>query len=209
MSPVPSRLSAEQREWAQGSEVHGPSFAADGADGVRLVCIGAVPLSAALTRVCRTIGWTPFVIDPRARFADPGRFPDAERVLVAWPAEAFAELDGLDERTAVAALTHAPELDDEALMVALRSPAFYVGALGSRRTQGRRRERLLAGGVSESELARMYGPAGLDLGGLSAGEAALAILAEAVAVLNGRPGASLTTSPNAVHGEGRGVRGRT
>ncbi|HLI58982.1 MAG TPA: XdhC family protein [Solirubrobacteraceae bacterium] len=199
----PQRLSAEQRKWAELSDVHGPSFAADGAGGVRLVCVGAVPLSAALCRIARTIGWAPFVLDPRERFARPERFPDAARVLAAWPAEGFAELGELDGRTAVAALTHAPELDDEALTLALRSPAFYVGALGSRRNQGRRRERLLAAGLSEAELARLRGPAGLDLGGETAGEAALAILAEAVAVLRGREGGPLTSSANAVHVEGR------
>jgi xanthine dehydrogenase accessory factor len=198
-----TRLSAEQREWVQGSEVHGPNFAADGAEGTRLVILGAVPLSAALCRISRTIGWTPFLVDPRARFAEEELFPDAERVLVAWPDEAFAELGGLDERTAVAALTHAQELDDPALLLALRSPAFYVGALGSRRTQGSRRERLQAAGVTDAELSRLRGPAGLDLGGTSAGEAALAVLAEAVAALHGREGGSLTGGANAVHVEER------
>lgn len=198
-----SRLTAEQREWALSSQVHGPTFLAEGADGVRMICIGAVPLSAALCRACRTFGWTPFVVDPRERFARAEQFPEAERVLVAWPADAFAQLGGLDERTAVAALTHAPELDDEALTLSLRSPAFYVGAMGSRRTQGRRRERLLAAGAGEAELARLRGPAGLDLGGATAGEAALAIIAEAVAVLHSREGGPLTSSPNAVHVEAR------
>ena len=92
-----------------------------------------------------------------------------------------------------------PELDDEALTLALRSPAFYVGALGSRRTQGRRRERLLARGVTEEELSRLWGPAGLDLGGSTASEAALAVLGEAVAVRHARGGGQLTTSANAIH----------
>jgi xanthine dehydrogenase accessory factor len=197
------RLSAEQSEWAETSEVHGPNFAADGAEGIRLIIFGAVPLSTALCRAARTIGWTPYVVDPRERFAAADLFPDAERVLVAWPAEALAELGGLDALTAVAALTHAPELDDEALMLALRSPAFYVGAMGSRRTQGRRRERLLAGGLTEQELGRLCGPAGLDLGGTTAGEAALAVLAEAVAALHEREGGRLTSSANAIHVEAR------
>lgn len=197
------RLTADQREWVQRSDIHGPTFAPDGAEGVRVVAFGAVPLSTALCRACRTIGWTAFVVDPRRRFAGAERFPDAERVLVAWPAEAIAELGGLDERSAVVALTHAPELDDEVLTLALRSPAFYVGAMGSRRTQGRRRERLLAAGLGENELARLSGPAGLDLGGSTAGEAALAILAEAVAALHARTGGRLTTSANAIHVEGR------
>ncbi len=197
------RRSAEQREWLESSEVHGPKFDPDGAESIRLLSFGAAPLSAALCRAARTIGWTPYVIDPRARFARAEVFPEAERVLVAWPAEAFAELGGLDERTAVAALTHAPELDDEALTLALRSPAFYVGALGSRRTQGRRRERLLANGLTEEELGRLSGPAGLDLGGSTASEAALAVLAEAVAALHERGGGRLTMSANAIHAEER------
>jgi xanthine dehydrogenase accessory factor len=197
------RLTAEQLGWAESSEVHGPNFTADGEHRIRLIIFGAVPLGAALSRVARTIGWTAYVIDPRERFARADLFPEAERVLLAWPSEAIAELGGLDELTAVAALTHAPELDDGALMLALRSPAFYVAAMGSRRTQERRRERLLAGGVTEEELARLHGPAGLDLGGTTAGEAALAILAEAVAELHERHGGRLTTSANAIHVEGR------
>ncbi len=197
------RLSDEQRDWVQNSEVHGPNFAPDGSDGVRLMIFGAVPLSTALSSAARSIGWTSYVIDPRERFARADLFPDAERVLVTWPAEALTELGGLDERTAVALLTHAPELDDEALMLTLRSPAFYIGAMGSRRTQGRRRERMLANGITEEELARLCGPAGLDLGGATAGVAALAILAEAIAALHDREGGRLTTSVNAIHVEGR------
>jgi xanthine dehydrogenase accessory factor len=195
---------AEQRDWAAGSEVHGPNFAApQERSAVRLVVFGAVPLSVALTRAARAIGWIPYVVDPRERFATAERFPDAERVLAAWPQEAFAQLSGLDEHTAVAALTHAPELDDEALMLALRSPAFYVGAIGSRNTQRKRRERLAAAGCGAAELERLSGPAGLDLGGSTAEEAALAILAEAVAQHNGRTGARLTSSENAIHVGGR------
>lgn len=186
----------EQLEWLRTSEVHGPAFeeAADAA--ARLVIFGAVPLTAALCRAARAIDWGCFVVDPRGRFADADLFSDAERVLVAWPEEAFSQLGGIDSATAVACLTHAPELDDEALMIALRSPAPYVGALGSRRTQGRRRERLAAAGLGEAELARLSGPAGLDLGGVTAAEAALAILAEAVAAVHGRPGGRLTKSAN-------------
>ena len=193
------RLSDEQREWAAESEVHGPTFAAPAADRIRLVVFGAVPLAAALCRTARAIDWVPYVVDPRARFAGPDRFADAEEILTMWPPEAFAQLGGLDAATGVAALTHAPELDDAALTIALRSPAFYVGAMGSRRTQGRRRERLTAAGLTAAELGRLSGPAGLDLGGTTTAEAALAILAEAVAVLHGREGARLTTSEHAIH----------
>ena len=192
-------LNEEQREWAETSEVAGPNFHDTPDPAPRLVIFGAVPLSAALCRCARTIGWVPFVVDPRVRFAAPQRFPGAEQVLHAWPREAFARLGGPDASTAVALLTHAPELDDPALAIALRSPAFYVGAMGSRRTQGRRRDRLAAAGLSESELARLSGPAGLDLGGVTAAESALAILAEAVAAHHGREGARLTTSENTIH----------
>ncbi|MGI8714590.1 MAG: XdhC family protein [Solirubrobacteraceae bacterium] len=196
-------LSDEQRQWEQQSEVHGPAFEPPGNLPPRLVIFGAVPLAAALCRAVAAIDWRVYVIDPRERFARAELFPDAERVVVGWPEEAFAELGACDETTAVVLLTHAPELDDPALMIALRSPAFYVGAMGSRRTQGRRRERLAQARLGESELARLSGPAGLDLGGVTAAEAALAILAEAVAALHGRDGARLTRSENAIHVAGR------
>jgi xanthine dehydrogenase accessory factor len=189
----------EQLEWLRSSEVHGPAFEEAPNAVSRLVIVGAVPLAAALCRSARAIGWRCFVLDPRERFADADLFPDADRVLVAWPSEAFADLGGIDAATSVACLTHAPELDDEALMIALRSSAPYVGAMGSRRTQVRRRERLAAAGLGEAELARLAGPAGLDLGGVTAAEAALAILAEAVAALHGRAGGRLTTSANQIH----------
>jgi xanthine dehydrogenase accessory factor len=196
--------SAAQREWAHTSDLHGPQFALDGGPGTpRMIIFGAVTLAAALCRAARTVGWIPYVVDPRERFATTQRFPDAEQVLVAWPAAALAQLGGLDADTAVVALAHAPELDDGALVSALGSPAFYVGAMGSRRTQARRRERLAATGLSDAELARLAGPAGLDLGGETASQAALAILAEAVATRHGRPGGPLTDSGNAIHVGGR------
>jgi xanthine dehydrogenase accessory factor len=202
----PAELTDEQRAWEATSEVHGPNFAparGTGGDRVRLVIFGAVPLAAVLCRTARAIDWVPFVVDPRERFARRDQFTDAEEIVTAWPQAAFTRLGGPDERTAVAVLTHAPELDDPALILALRSSAFYVGAMGSRRTQSRRRERLAAAGLSEAELDGLSGPAGLDIGGETAAEAALAILAEAVAALHGREGARLTVSPNAIHPAGR------
>lgn len=195
-----SERSPQQLDWERSSEVHGPKFVPPGdVPTVRLVVFGAVALTVELTRAARIIGWVPYVVDPRQRFAVGAHFPDAERVLASWPREAFEQLGGPDADTAVAALTHAPELDDEALMIALRSAAPYVGAMGSRRTQARRRERLAAAGLSDAELARLSGPAGLDLGGVTAADAALAILAEAVAAGHGREGGRLTTSPNQIH----------
>jgi xanthine dehydrogenase accessory factor len=203
ISSGPAELTDEQREWEATSEVHGPNFVAPLDPPPRLVIFGAVPLSAGLCHVARSVGWTPFVVDPRARFTGRNLFADAEEIVVAWPANAFARLGAPDAATGVVVLTHAPELDDPALMIALRSPAFYVGAMGSRRTQGRRRERLAAAGLSQAELDRLSGPAGLDLGGETADEAALAILAEAVAALHGREGARLTSSSHAIHPNGR------
>ena len=110
------------------------------------------------------------MVDPRARFATRERFPDAEQVLAAWPEEAFAQLGGIDPATSIVVLTHDPKLDDAALMIALRSPARFVGAMGSRRAQEARRERLLAAGLDEEELARLSAPVGLDLGAVSAEE---------------------------------------
>jgi xanthine dehydrogenase accessory factor len=190
---------SEQVQWQESSEVHGPAFDPAADPAPRLIIFGAVPLAAALCRAARSIDWTPYVVDPRERFAAAHLFPDAELLVTAWPQQAFAELGGIDADTSVACLTHAPELDDEALMIALRSPAPYVGALGSRRTQARRRERLAAGGLGDAELARLSGPAGLDLGGTTAAEAALAIIAEAVAARYGREGGRLTSSPNQIH----------
>jgi xanthine dehydrogenase accessory factor len=194
----------EQLEWERSSEVHGPNFVSPrDAPRVRLIVFGAVPLTVELTRAARLLEWVPYVVDPRQRFARAAGFPDAEQVLAAWPREAFKQLGGPDADTAVAALTHAPELDDEALIPALCSPAFYVGAMGSRNTQRERRERLTAAGLEPAALERLSGPAGLDLGGGTAAEAALAILAEAVALRHGRSGAPLTTSEQAIHAGGR------
>jgi xanthine dehydrogenase accessory factor len=194
---------AAQREWARSSEVHGPKFVTPEGRPPRLIIFGAVPLAAALSRAARMLGWVPYVVDPRERFAAPERFPDAEEVLVAWPADAYARLGGLDADTAVAALTHAPELDDAALTLALGSAAFYVAAMGSRRTQAGRRERLAAAGLSAAQLARLSGPAGLDLGGETVEEAALAIAAEAVAVRHHRGGGPLTATDASIHVAGR------
>ena len=124
----------------------------------RLFVFGAVDFAAALCRLARATGWRPFVVDPRARFAQPARFPDAEEVVAAWPEEAFSRLGGIDRATAIAVLTHDPKLDDAALIIALRSQAAYIGAMGSRRAQESRRERLVAKGVEESDLERISAP---------------------------------------------------
>ena len=165
----------------------------------RLIAFGAVDFAAALCRLARAAGWRPFVVDPRARFAQPARFPDAEDVVAAWPEEAFARLGGIDRATAIAVLTHDPKLDDAALIIALRSQAGYIGAMGSRRAQESRRERLLAKGVTDEEMERISAPIGLDLGSLTAQETALSIMAEIVAMRHGRSGGRLAHASGRIH----------
>ena len=165
----------------------------------RLVVFGAVDVAAALCRTARATGWRAFVVDPRSRFAQPARFPHAEQVVAAWPEEAFARLGGIDRATAIAVVTHDPKLDDAALLLALASEAGYIGAMGSRRAQERRRERLLAHGVAEADLARIAAPIGLDLGGVTAEETALSIMAEVVAVRRGHDGGRLARTGGAIH----------
>ena len=165
----------------------------------RLFAFGAVDCAAALCRLARAAGWRPYVVDPRARFAQPARFPDAEEVVAAWPEEAFARLGGIDRATAIAVLTHDPKLDDAALLASLDSDAPYIGAMGSRRAQAKRRERLVAAGVPETHLERIAAPIGLDLGAMSAEETAVSIVSELIAVRNGREGGRLSASGGRIH----------
>ncbi len=143
----------------------------------RLLIVGAVHIAQELAPVATIAGYEVTVIDPRRAFASPARFPGVA-LLDEWPGPAFERL-APDAQTAVVTLSHDPKIDDPALIAALRSPAFYVGALGSRRTHEARRERLLEAGLA-SELARLRAPVGLDLGGRSAGEIAVAIAAEII-----------------------------
>jgi xanthine dehydrogenase accessory factor len=165
----------------------------------RLVIFGAVDYAAALVRLARAAGWRPFVCDPRSQFATAERFPGAEQVIAAWPDEAFARAGGIDRATFIAVLTHDPKLDDAALTLSLRSEAAYIGAMGSRRAQAKRRERLLAAGIGEELLERIAAPIGLDLGALTPEETALSIMAEVVAVRNGREGGRLSASAGRIH----------
>jgi len=153
---------------------------------LRLVIVGAVHIAQPLSRMAAETGYEVIVVDPRGAFASDARFPGT-RLERDWPDEALAAL-ALDSRTAVVTLTHDPKLDDPALQVALRSPAFYVGSLGSRRTQDRRLARLRAEGFGERELARLHGPVGLDIGARSPAEIAVAILGQVTARLRGRTG---------------------
>ena len=190
---------ADELMWAERSERRGDLFVDVTFPPPRLFAFGAVDFAAALCRLARAAGWRPYVVDPRARFAQPARFPDAEEVVAAWPEEAFARLGGIDRATAIAVLTHDPKLDDAALIIALRSQAGYIGAMGSRRAQESRRERLLAKGVTEEEMERISAPIGLDLGALTAEETALSIMAEIVAMRYGREGGRLANAKGRIH----------
>ena len=188
---------AEELMWAERSELReGPGGARLFVDAVapppRLVIFGAVDFARDLCGLARTTGWRPYVVDPRTRFATRERFPEAEEVVAAWPEEAFARLGGIDRATFIAVLTHDPKLDDAALVIALASEAAYVGAMGSRRAQEARRERLLEAGVPAEQLGRIAAPIGLDLGGITGEETALSIMAEVVAVRNGHEGGRLS-----------------
>lgn len=187
--------------WVQASELRGPPFAPLAGPESKLIVFGAVPLAAALCRLAPAAGRRAYVCDPRTRFATAERFPGAEAVLAAWPEPAFAQAGGIDQATAVLALAHDPVLDDPALLIALRSPAVYVGAMGSRRTQAARRERLAEAGLSEAELTRLSGPAGLDLGARTVVDTALSILAEIVAVGHGHAGGRLSAAQGPIHRE--------
>jgi xanthine dehydrogenase accessory factor len=149
----------------------------------RLVVVGGVHIAVALVTLAKTLGFRTILVDPRESFGNAKRFPHADQIVSAWPAQALAELR-VNAGTAVAVLAHDPKLDDPAIIAALASPAFYVGALGSSRTQEKRRARLLASGLDEGALSRLYAPIGLDLGGRSPEEIALAVMAQIVAARN-------------------------
>jgi xanthine dehydrogenase accessory factor len=198
-----ARLAADHI-WLETSERHGPMFVDVVAPPPRLILFGAVDITAAVCRIARAVGWRPYVVDPRARFATPERFPEAEEVIVAWPREAFDRLGGIDPATSICVLTHDPKLDDAALEIALRSPARFVGAMGSRRAQAGRRERLLEAGLTDEELARLAAPLGLDLGAVDRDETALSIMAELVAVRHGHDGGHLSYATGRIHELGVG-----
>jgi xanthine dehydrogenase accessory factor len=164
----------------------------------RLLVFGAVDLAEELCRAAKGLGWRTVVSDARARFATAERVPSADELVVAWPEETLERFSP-DERTAVVVLTHEDRWDVPALAGALATDAFYIGALGSRRTQDRRRERVLETGVSEEQLDRLCGPAGLDLGAGTPAETALSILAEILAVRAGREGGRLRASSERIH----------
>ncbi len=174
------------------AEVYGPP--------PRLLVYGAVDTAEALCVGAKLLGWTAIVADARAAFATRERIPSADELIVGWPDEVFAQVQP-DHQTAVVVLTHDDKFDVPALVAALASTAFYVGALGSRRNQERRRERLLEAGVAEADFDRIMGPSGLDIGAETQAATALSILAEIHAVRTGREGGFLKHAKQRIHVE--------
>jgi xanthine dehydrogenase accessory factor len=166
----------------------------------RLFVYGAVDTAEALCRAAKILGWTTIVADARRAFATAERFPSADELIVEWPQEAIARV-APDHQTAVVVLTHDDKFDEPALIAALETEAFYIGALGSRRNQERRRERLLEAGVPEEQLARIVGPCGLDIGADTQEETALSILSEVLAVRAHRQGGPLREAKQRIHVE--------
>lgn len=157
----------------------------------RLVVVGAVHTAMPLLRFARELGFHTVLVDRRATFASAERTTDADEVLVAWPDDAFGTI-GLGPGDSVAILSHDAKLDEPAIVGALRAGCRFVGAIGSRKTQADRRERLLAAGLTDAELRRLHGPIGLDLGGRTPAEVALAVMAEIVADRHGASGTSMS-----------------
>ena len=178
-----------------GREVFIEAFAAP----PRLVIIGAGPVAVHLVALARELGFRTVVVDARSAFATRERFPLADEVVVGWPDEVADEV-GIDADSFVAVLTHDPKVDDPAIVLALRRGARYVGAIGSRKTQLGRWARLREAGLADEQIARLRGPVGLDLGGRTPVEIALAIMAEIVAVRRGGSGRPLTGDPAALDG---------
>jgi xanthine dehydrogenase accessory factor len=164
----------------------------------RLIILGALDHAASLASVGRFLGYHVTVCDARAVFATSERFPDAHEVVVAWP-HRFLESTSIDSRTAICVLTHDPKFDVPALEIALRSPAGYIGAMGSRRTCGDRIERLRAAGLTEHELTRLGSPIGLDLGAVTPAETAVSIAAELIAVRRRGSGEQLRRTEGRIH----------
>jgi xanthine dehydrogenase accessory factor len=166
----------------------------------RLFVYGGVDTAEALCRAAKQLGWTTIVADARPLFATRERLPSADEILVAWPDEAFAQVQP-DSGTAVGVVTHHDQVDQPARQGGRAGEAFYVGALGSRRNQERRRGLLLEAGVAEAELERIAGPCGLDIGAESPAETAVSMLAEILAARAGRSGGPLKDAATRIHAE--------
>jgi xanthine dehydrogenase accessory factor len=158
-----------------------------------LVIAGGVHVAIPLARFGKELGFRVVVVDPREKFANRERFPGADQVLVTWPDKALAGLE-VGDTTYIVLLTHDPKIDEPTLAAAIKTGAAYIGAIGSRKTHADRYERMEWWGITGEQLDRVYSPIGLDLGGSTPEETALSIIAEVVAVKNGRTGGSLRDS---------------
>jgi xanthine dehydrogenase accessory factor len=185
--PLKSLLEKHIRSGKSGMEEtpQGKVFLTVHEPPARLVITGAVHISQALAPIARLLGYDVTIVDPRTAFASIERFPDV-KVIAEWPDVALPPL-GIDRYTAFVALTHDPKIDDPALTHALEKECFYIGALGSRKTHGRRLDRLKVGGVSDAALARIHAPIGLDIGAVSPAEIAVAIMGQITAQLRQSP----------------------
>ena len=157
----------------------------------RLVIIGGVHVAIPLHRLAKLLGYHVTVVDARGALATPERFPQADSIIVEWPDDALASI-GLDGSTSIVVLTHDPKFDYPALLAGIQSPARYIGAIGSRTTNERRTQALREMGATEDQLARIHAPVGLDIGGKTPAEIALAVMSEIVANRYGRNGGPLS-----------------
>jgi xanthine dehydrogenase accessory factor len=166
----------------------------------QLIIFGAVHTAQALDWFARKLGYRVVVVDARRALATRERFPDTDQLIVAWPDDAYQQLT-ITPSTAIAILSHDPKFDDPALQGALRTEARYIGAVGSRKTNQERRERLRSAGFSDEQIARIHGPIGLNIGGSTPEEMAVSVLAEIIAATHGRDGQSLSVIQGAIRGE--------
>ncbi len=164
-----------------GVEEDGRTFVAIHNPPLQMVIVGGVHIAQALVPMARIAGFDPIILDPRESFANAARFPQT-RIVTEWPDDGL-DLIGIHARTALVLLTHDPKLDDPALMRGFDSPAFYIGALGSKRTHAKRVERLTEAGVSAENIARLDAPVGMDIGASGPAEIAVSILAQVIASL--------------------------
>jgi xanthine dehydrogenase accessory factor len=203
---IPEELAAQADDLIRGHRnqilEHGGSrvFAEIYAPPPRLLVYGAVDTAEAMCEGAKLLGWRAIIADARAKFATRDRIPSADEIIVEWPEETLRRVEP-DHATAIVVLTHDDKFDVPMLKAALETEAFYIGALGSRRNQERRRERLLEAGVDEADLERIQGPCGLDIGAESQPETALSILAEIVAVRHAREGGPLKQAKQRIHAE--------
>jgi xanthine dehydrogenase accessory factor len=165
----------------------------------RMYVFGAIDFTAAVARIGKFLGYRVTVCDARERFATPARFPDADEIVVQWPDE-FLKDAVVDRRTVICGLTHDPKFDVRLLKAALATPAGYIGAMGSRRTHEERCRQLREEGASDTDIARIAGPIGLDIGARSPEEVAVSIAAEIIALRTGAAGSRLVESSGPVHG---------